>query len=63
MDSSPPPARPQRVDPAAPGYPIVELPRARRSGAPRALLAAGFVAVAAGALWVLIGMAVWRLFH
>lgn len=64
MDSHLPPARPRRVIPYAPAYSIVETPPRSRRGAPvRALLALAFMGGTAAALWVLIGMAAWRLFH
>ena len=64
MDSHLPPAGPRRVISHAPAYSIVETPpRSRRPGPLRALLALAFMAGTAAALWVLIGMAAWRLFH
>ncbi|WP_309092783.1 hypothetical protein [Phenylobacterium sp.] len=64
MDSDLPPARPRRVVPHATAYSIVETqPRGRRAGPVRAVLALTFMAGLAGAMWVMIGMAVWRLFH
>jgi len=64
MDRHLPPARPRRVIPHAAAYSIVETqPRSRRGGPMRAVVALTFMAGVAGSMWVLIGMAVWRLFH
>lgn len=64
MDSDLPPARPRRAFPHAGAYSIVETqPRFRRGGPVRAMLALTFMAGVAGCMWVLIGMAVWRLFR
>lgn len=64
MDSDQPRARPRRVIPSAAAYSIVETqPRGRRGGPLRAVLAVTFMAGVAGAMWLLIGMAVWRLFR
>jgi hypothetical protein len=64
MDSHLPSAGPRRVIPDAPAYSIVETqPRSRRSAPWRALLALLVMTGTAATLWVLIGMAAWRLFH
>lgn len=64
MDSDLPPARPRRVISRAPAHSIVETqPRGRRGGPMRAALALTFVAATAALLWLLVGLAVWRLFH